>query len=245
MNFRNHPIRFFLFYGCISLFVSAEASANLREIPKNLLIQARRTSAMATTLLSSAFDYPAQAAQGPRILRYGNPKLYEESEPFKLPDEMPLVHEVLEQMKLATEGMGNVGLAAPQIGILKRLVMFAIPATHPRYKTDGVERPMRIMINPRYMPLNDEKNLGWEGCLSVPGMMGQVWRYTHIECKYIDLEGKEQTFKASDFHARVVQHEIDHLKGVLFPLLVEDGHSLGFTEEIMQTPEFRKSRGLE
>lgn len=179
-----------------------------------------------------------------QLLRFGNPKLYEVSQPFDLPSEMPLVHQTLQLMKQATQGMGNVGLAAPQIGILKRLVMFAVPATHPRYKTDGVALPMQIMINPSFTPLSDEKNLEWEGCLSIPGMMGQVPRYTHIEYQYTDLEGNKRVLKASNFHARVVQHEIGHLYGVLYPLLIEDMRTFGFTEEIMVSPAFVQSRNL-
>lgn len=236
-----------LHFGFVLLFFSADlfSSQYLRLLPERINMSQIRKAARAMSTQSVTFDYPKQEDQtAPKILRFGDPKLYEKSLPFKLPEEMPEVHKVLAQMQLATKGLGNVGLAAPQIGILRRLVMFAVPATHPRYKTDGVAQPMRIMINPSFRALSDEKNLEWEGCLSVPGMMGKVWRYTHIECTYIDLEGLKQTFKASNFHARVVQHEIDHLRGVLFPLLVENPHDLGFTEEIMNSPEFKKSRGL-
>jgi peptide deformylase len=235
----------FLYFGFLLLFFSTELFSmhHLRPISERINMHQIRRVAMAT-MTASRFDYPKQEAEAPKILRYGDPKLYEPSLPFDLPKEMPLVHEVLEQMKLATKGMGNVGLAAPQIGILKQLVMFAVPAEHPRYKTDGVAQPMRIMINPHYKHLSDEKNLEWEGCLSVPGMMGQVKRYTHIECTYIDLEGVKQSFNASNFHARVVQHELDHLRGILFPLLVENRHMLGFTEAIMESEEFKKSRGF-
>ncbi len=237
--------RFFLCLGCIALPFSTELFAMYRllEIPAGFNIPKIRRSITMTTKLSPTFDYSSQENQGaPKFLRYGDPALYKKSLPFKLPQEMPLVHQALEQMQLATKGMGNVGLAAPQIGILRQLVMFAVPATHPRYKTDGVAHPMRVMINPSYKPLSDEKNLEWEGCLSVPGMMGKVWRYTHIECAYTDLEGAAQIFQASNFHARVVQHELDHLDGILFPLLVEDNRNFGFTEAIMACDEFRKSR---
>ncbi len=235
----------FLCFGCVALNFSTELFAmhHLREIPTRFNISQIRRVTMST--ISATFDYPSQEDQtAPKILHFGNPKLYEKSLPFKLPEEMPLAHEILEQMKLATKGMGNVGIAAPQIGILKRIVMFAVPATHPRYKTDGVAHPMRIMINPSYTPLSDEKNLEWEGCLSVPGMMGKVWRHTHIQYEYTDLEGNKQTVKASNFHARVFQHEFNHLEGILFPLLVEDKRDFGFTEAIMASDEFRKSRGL-
>ena len=194
--------------------------------------------------ISLPFDYPIQNQDAPKILRFGDPRLYEASLPFDLPKEMPLVHQILERMRLATKGMGNVGLAAPQIGTLRQLVILEVPATHPRYKADGIAQPLRIMLNPSYVPLSNEKNFEWEGCLSVPGMMGLVERYTHIRYEYIDLEGNKQTIEASNFHARAVQHEIGHLEGKLFPLLVKDKHTFGFTEEIMRSPEFKKSREM-
>jgi len=226
--------------GCTALNFSGKffAMKYLEEIPFRLT-QIRRTP---LTRFRSTFDYPQQKdPMAPKILRLGNPRLFEKSLSFELPHEMPLAHQVLEQMQLATKGLGNVGIAAPQIGILRRLVMFEVPAIHPRYKTDGVVQPLRIMINPSYTPLSEEKNIAWEGCLSVPGMLGKVWRYTHIQYEYIDLEGNKQTVKASNFHARVFQHEFDHLEGILFPLLVADKHNLGFTEEVIASEDFRKS----
>lgn len=179
---------------------------------------------------------------GPKFLRFGNPALYQKSLPFDLPSEIPLAHEILQQLQEATNGVSNVGVAAPQIGIFKRMVIFEVPAQHPRYKTDGVGVPMRIMLNPSYEPLSDEKNLEWEGCLSVPGMLGQVPRYTHIRYEYIDLEGKSHTVEACDFHARVVQHEFDHLDGILYPMRIEDISTFGFTKDVMDSPAYLKYR---
>jgi peptide deformylase len=177
-----------------------------------------------------------------KFLKFGNPALYQKSLPFDLPSEMPLAREILQQMQEATKGIGNVGVAAPQIGLFKRLVMFEIPANHPRYKTDGIAVPMRIMINPSYKPLSDEKNLEWEGCLSVPGMLGQVPRYSHIQYEYTDLEGNFHSLEASLFHARVVQHEFDHLDGILYPMRIEDMRTFGFTEDVMASPAFINHR---
>lgn len=179
-----------------------------------------------------------------QFLRLGDPRLYQVSQPFVLPLEMSLAHQTLQLMKQATQGMGNVGLAAPQIGILRRIVMFEVPAKHPRYKTDGVTIPMQVLINPSYKPLSDEQNLEWEGCLSVPGMLGQVLRYTDVEYQYTDLEGNICVRKASGFHARVVQHELDHLDGVLFPLRIKEKHmrTFGFTEAVMASSAFLQSR---
>lgn len=177
-----------------------------------------------------------------QLLRFGDPQLYELSLPFELPHELPLAHQILQFMKQATQDMGIVGIAAPQIGILKRIVMFEVPAEHPRYKTDGIAIPMRALINPSYRPLNDEQNLEWEACLSVPGMIGQVPRYTHIEYEYTDLDGNHHAYKASHFHARVVQHELDHLDGILYPLRIMDMRTFGFREEILTSPMFLQSR---
>lgn len=178
----------------------------------------------------------------PQLLCFGDPRLYEISSPFKLPDEMQLAYQTLQLMEQATENMGIVGIAAPQIGILKRIVMFEVPAQHPRYKTDGIAIPMRALINPSYKPLNDEQNLEWEACLSVPDMIGQVPRYTNIEYQYIDLEGNHHVYEASHFHARVVQHELDHLDGILYPLRIKDMRTFGFRDEILASPMFLENR---
>ena len=199
-------------------------------------------------LIRSAFSTGANlmtqsdSSQPLRLLRFGNPNLYQKSAEIELPNEMPLANKILEQMKEATKGIGNVGIAAPQIGIFKRMVMFEIPEKHPRYKTDGIALPMRIMINPSYKPLSEQKNLEWEGCLSVPGMMGLVPRYTHIQYEYIDLDGKFHSIEASNFHARVVQHEFDHLDGILFPMRIEDMRTFGFAEDVMASPLFLENR---
>ncbi len=178
----------------------------------------------------------------PKLLRLGDPKLYEVSKPFDLPNELPLANKILKYMEMAVESIGAVGIAAPQIGILKRIIMFEVPATHPRYKVDGDTIPMHALINPSYRPLSNEKNLEWEACLSVPGMIGQVPRFTHVKYEYTDPSGKHHVLRASNFHARVVQHEIDHLDGILYPLLVQNPKTFGFREEILNSPIFLKSR---
>jgi len=178
----------------------------------------------------------------PILLRFGDHKLYEASAPFILPDEFPLAEKILNLMEMAVQDIGAVGIAAPQIGILKRIIMFEVPAEHPRYKTDGAAIPMHVLINPSYHPLSDEQNLEWEACLSVPGMMGQVPRFTHIQYEYTDLSGKHHLLQASNFHARVVQHELDHLDGVLYPLRIQNPQTFGFREEIMASTMFLESR---
>ncbi len=178
----------------------------------------------------------------PRLLRLGDPKLYKISTPLKLPDELPLAQKILKLMELAVKNIDAVGIAAPQIGILKRIIMFEVPAQHPRYKINNATIPMHVLINPKYKPISDEQNLEWEACLSVPGMMGQVPRFTNIEYEYTDLFGKHHVREASNFHARVVQDELDHLDGILYPLLIQNRQTFGFREEIMESELFLESR---
>eukprot|EP01041_Mallomonas_annulata_P013049 gene13049-27535_t len=150
---------------------------------------------------------------------------------------MPLANEILQLMKEATKGIGNVGIAAPQIGVLKRMVMFEIPAQHPRYKTDGIAFPMRIMINPCYKLLSDEKNLEWEGCLSVPGMLGQVCHV--IPTSSINTQILMEILNL--LKPRIFMHVLCNtnlITLILFPMRIENLINFGFTEEIMAFPLF-------
>ena len=160
----------------------------------------------------------------------GNPDLLKVSEPvdFEKDDLTTLIEDMKETMK-ANDG---AGLAAPQIGVFKRLVIFGFD-TNDRYpEADSV--PFTVLINPIITPLSDEKENGWEGCLSVPGLRGVVPRYTHIKYEGYDAEGKKIEREVEDFHARVVQHECDHLDGVLYPMKIEDYRYFGFHEEIFR-----------
>lgn len=164
------------------------------------------------------------------ILKMGNPDLLKVSEPvdFEKDDLATLIEDMKETMK-ANDG---AGLAAPQIGIFKRLVIFGFD-TNDRYpEADSV--PFTVLINPIITPLSDEKENGWEGCLSVPGLRGVVPRYTHIKYEGYDAEGKKIEREVEDFHARVVQHECDHLDGILYPMKIEDYRYFGFHEEIFK-----------
>ncbi len=164
------------------------------------------------------------------ILKMGNPDLLKVSEPvdFKKDDLKTLIEDMKETMK-ANDG---AGLAAPQIGVFKRLVIFGFD-TNDRYpEADSV--PFTVLINPIITPLSDEKENGWEGCLSVPGLRGVVPRYTHIKYEGYDAEGNKIEREVEDFHARVVQHECDHLDGILYPMKIEDYRYFGFHEEIFK-----------
>jgi peptide deformylase len=143
------------------------------------------------------------------ILKMGNPDLLKVSEPidFEKDDLKTLIEDMKETMK-ANDG---AGLAAPQIGVFKRLVIFGFD-TNDRYpEADSV--PFTVLINPVITPLSDDKENGWEGCLSVPGLRGVVPRFTHIKYEGYDADGKKFEREVEDFHARVVQHECDHLDG--------------------------------
>jgi peptide deformylase len=164
------------------------------------------------------------------ILKMGNPDLLKVSEPvdFEKDDLTTLIEDMKETMK-ANDG---AGLAAPQIGVFKRLVIFGFD-TNDRYpEADSV--PFTVLINPIITPLSDEKENGWEGCLSVPGLRGVVPRLTHIKYEGYDAEGKKIEREVEDFHARVVQHECDHLDGILYPMKIEDYRYFGFHEEIFK-----------
>jgi peptide deformylase len=164
------------------------------------------------------------------ILKMGNPDLLKVSEPvdFEKDDLTTLIEDMKETMK-ANDG---AGLAAPQIAVFKRLVIFGFD-TNDRYpEADSV--PFTVLINPIITPLSDEKENGWEGCLSVPGLRGVVPRYTHIKYEGYDAEGNKIEREVEDFHARVVQHECDHLDGILYPMKIEDYRYFGFHEEIFK-----------
>jgi len=164
------------------------------------------------------------------ILKMGNPDLLKVSEPvdFEKDDLATLIEDMKETMK-ANDG---AGLAAPQIGVFKRLVIFGFD-TNDRYpEADSV--PFTVLINPTITPLSDEQENGWEGCLSVPGLRGVVPRYTHIKYEGYDAEGNKIEREVEDFHARVVQHECDHLDGILYPMKIEDYRYFGFHEEIFK-----------
>lgn len=164
------------------------------------------------------------------ILKMGNPDLLKVSEPidFEKDDLKTLIEDMKETMK-ANDG---AGLAAPQIGVFKRLVIFGFD-TNDRYpEADAV--PFTVLINPVITPLSDDIENGWEGCLSVPGLRGVVPRFTHIKYEGYDADGKKFEREVEDFHARVVQHECDHLDGILYPMKIEDYRYFGFHEEIFK-----------
>ena len=164
------------------------------------------------------------------VLRLGDPRLFQlasEVDEFKHPELDALIEDLFDTMA-AEDG---VGLAAPQIGVGLRVVIFGFDS-NPRYP-DNDAVPKTILINPQIIPLSEDKEDGWEGCLSVPGMRGVVSRLTHIRYTGFDAMGAAIEVSASGFHARVVQHEIDHLDGIIYTQRLSDSHKFGFTEELL------------
>ncbi|MGD8513974.1 MAG: peptide deformylase [Granulosicoccaceae bacterium] len=163
------------------------------------------------------------------ILRMGDPRLLRpaaEVSEFKAPRLQALLDDMFETMA-ACDG---AGLAAPQIGVDLRVVIFGVEHT-PRYP-DVEAVPQTVLINPVITPLDDETDLAWEGCLSVPGMRGLVPRYTKIRYTGLDAQGKAIDRSVTGFHARVVQHECDHLDGILYPMRIPDLRYFGFIDEL-------------
>lgn len=163
------------------------------------------------------------------VLRMGNPLLLQRAEEvadFGSDELHNLITDMLDTMK-AEDG---VGLAAPQIGVGLRVVVFGFE-DNPRYP-DAMSVPRTVLINPVIEPRCDDREDGWEGCLSLPGMRGLVPRFTKIRYTGFDIDGNRRTVDAEGFHARVVQHECDHLDGILYPQRMEELSSFGFIEEL-------------
>jgi peptide deformylase len=161
------------------------------------------------------------------ILRMGDPRLLRVAEPvreFNTPQLDALIADMFETMHAAN----GAGLAAPQIGVNLQLVIFGF-RQNPRYP-DAPEVPETVLINPTLKPLSDEMEEGFEGCLSVPGLRGSVPRYTRLHYEGFDQRGNRISRDAEDFHARVVQHEVDHLLGILYPMRIKDFSRFGFTQ---------------
>ena len=137
---------------------------------------------------------------------------------------------LVQDMKDTMEEEGGVGIAAPQIGCNKRVIIFGFEENE-RYPSEKMV-PFTVLINPRFNALSSEMVDAWEGCLSVPGLRGLVPRYTKIEYNGYDLEGTLITRVVEGFHARVFQHEYDHLDGVLYPQRIKDLRFFGFEDEL-------------
>lgn len=167
------------------------------------------------------------------IIKMGNPVLRRIATPIEDPT-APEIQALVADMQASLTEVGGVGLAAPQIAVSKRLVIFEVPAERAEAEDGDAAEPVgsTVLVNPVITPLSDEMELGWEGCLSVPGLRGLVPRHTHIRYTGLTLEGAPVEVEATGFHARVVQHECDHLEGILYPQRMTDLRYLVYEEEV-------------
>jgi peptide deformylase len=161
------------------------------------------------------------------ILKMGDARLLRQAEPvteFATTELQALIEDMFDTMHAAN----GAGLAAPQIGVNLQLVIFGFQQ-NPRYP-DAPAVPETVLLNPRLTPLSDEMEEGWEGCLSVPGLRGMVPRWTRLHYEGVDQYGLSINRDVDGFHARVVQHECDHLAGVLYPMRIKDFSRFGFVD---------------
>jgi peptide deformylase len=161
------------------------------------------------------------------VLRMGDPRLLERSRPVEAFGTSDL-RELIGDMRDTMAHLSGAGLAAPQIGVPMRVVIFGVKA-NPRYP-DAEEVPDTVLINPVVRPIGKDIEDGWEGCLSVPGMRGVVPRWQRVHYRGFDEKGEPIDRIAEGFHARVVQHECDHLDGILYPMRIEDFSQFGFVD---------------
>jgi peptide deformylase len=168
------------------------------------------------------------------LLRMGHPVLRQRATPVEAFG-TPELRELLQDMMDTMAAKNGAGLAAPQIGVGRRVVIFGV-TSNPRYP-DAEEVPFTVLVNPKIVLLTKDVEEGWEGCLSVPGMRGVVPRYTKLRYSGFDIEGNPVERVAEGFHARVVQHECDHLDGILYPQRMTDLSRFGFNEELFPGEE--------
>jgi peptide deformylase len=163
------------------------------------------------------------------VLRMGNPQLLQRSKPVDAFGTREL-EALLQDMRETMAARRGAGLAAPQIGVLQQVVIFGFEKSDRYPDAEGV--PYTELVNPVLTALSDEVEEDWEGCLSVPGLRGIVPRYTRLRYEGFDPRGHPIRREVDGFHARVVQHECDHLNGILYPMRMRDMSRFGFTDII-------------
>lgn len=163
------------------------------------------------------------------VLRMGDPVLLQVAKPVEQFD-TPELRALLQDMKDTMTALNGAGIAAPQIGVSLQVVIFGV-GKNPRYP-QAEEVPYTELINPELEPQTDAMEDGWEGCLSVPGMRGLVPRFTKLRYLGFDPQGEPIDRTVDGFHARVVQHEVDHLLGILYPMRIRDLRTFGFNEAL-------------
>jgi peptide deformylase len=168
------------------------------------------------------------------VLRMGDPRLLETSRPVSAFGTAEL-RALIADMRDTMAHLNGAGLAAPQIGVPLRVVIFGV-AGNPRYP-DAEEVPDTVLINPVITPIGEEMEEDWEGCLSVPGMRGVVPRFARLHYRGFDESGVPIDRNVQGFHARVVQHECDHLDGILYPMRIRDMSRFGFVDVLFPDQE--------
>ena len=170
------------------------------------------------------------------VLRMGDPLLLEKAQPitqFNTPE----LHALINDMQDTMQAMDGAGIAAPQIGVSLQVVIFGV-GKNPRYP-DAEQVPYTVLINPTLSFVGDEMEDGWEGCLSVPGMRGVVPRYLRLHYTGFDQFGAPIDRLVSGFHARVVQHECDHLIGILYPMRINNLKDFGYTDVLFPNQDIQ------
>ncbi|MBT6304691.1 MAG: peptide deformylase [Rhodospirillaceae bacterium] len=170
------------------------------------------------------------------IIKMGNPILRMNAEVVR-PEDVHSLTSIIPDMITTMREAKGVGLAAPQIGISLRVIIFEIPSSRATSVKGDQPCGIQVLINPKIDPLTSEKELGWEGCLSIPELRGEVPRYKRINYTGLDAEGRPVKSYATGFHARVVQHEVDHLNGILYPERMIDLARLGYIDEFAGAQE--------
>jgi len=170
------------------------------------------------------------------VMKMGDPRLLEKSRPVEAFG-TPQLRELVADMRDTMAHLNGAGLAAPQIGVPLRVVIFGV-TRNPRYP-DAEEVPDTVLINPVITPIGEEIEEDWEGCLSVPGMRGVVPRFKRLRYRGFDESGLAIDRTVEGFHARVVQHEYDHLDGILYPMRIRDMSKFGFAEILFPDQNLR------
>jgi peptide deformylase len=170
-----------------------------------------------------------------KIARMGHPVLRARAAEIDDP-KAPWVRQLVEDMIETMEDAGGTGIAAPQVHVPYRIVVFQVHGERLTDLPGDSEQELTALVNPVVEPIGDERAYGWEGCLSVPGLRGVVPRHLRVRYRGVDLDGNPIDREAAGFHARVVQHECDHLDGILYPQRMTDHRLLVFTEELQRYP---------
>jgi len=170
------------------------------------------------------------------VLRMGDARLWQVAEPVRH-FATPELKQLLQDLRDTMQAMNGAGLAAPQIGVAQRVVIFGVQ--HNSRYPDAETVPETVLINPIITPVGTATDEAWEGCLSVPGLRGVVSRYRQIRYQGFDEQGALIDRTVSGFHARVVQHECDHLDGILYPMRITDMTQFGYTAELFPDREMQ------